>query len=74
MMHFVEVLGRVLVLGRIAATHMPARQTQAQMHPRIAHLDAFFANMYVGVLNLNLIQMRALILHSFSKRPLLPVK
>jgi hypothetical protein len=74
MVHFVKVFSRVLVLGRIAAPHMSARQTQAQMHPGIAHLYAFFANMYVGVLNFNLIQMRALILHGFSRRPRLSVK
>jgi hypothetical protein len=45
---------------------MPARQTQPQMNPRIAHLDAFFANMFVGVLNFDLVEMRALF-HSFSK-------
>src|SRR6266436_6791164 len=65
--HFVKVFSRVLVLGRITTPHMPARQTQAQMDPCIAHLDAFFANMYVGVLDFNLVEMRALILHSFSK-------
>jgi hypothetical protein len=37
------------------------------MNPRIAHLDAFFANMYVGVLNFNLVEMRALILHGSSR-------
>jgi hypothetical protein len=53
---------------------MPARQTQAQMHPRIAHLDALFANMFVSVLNFDLVEMRALILHGFSKRCPLCVK
>jgi hypothetical protein len=57
MLHFPKVFGGVLVLGRITTTHMPARQTQPQMNPRIAHLDAFFANMFVGVLNFNLIEM-----------------
>jgi hypothetical protein len=67
MLHFVEVLSRVFVFGRITAPHMPARQTQAQMHPRITHLDALFAKMYVGVLNFNLVEMRALILHGSSR-------
>ena len=74
MVHFVKVLGRVLVLRRITTPHMSARQTQAQMHPRIAHLDAFFANTYVGVLNFNLVEMRTLILHGFSGWRLLRVK
>jgi hypothetical protein len=46
---------------------MPARQTQPQMNPRIAHLDAFFANMNVGVLNFNLVEMRAFIFHGSSR-------
>jgi hypothetical protein len=46
---------------------MPARQTQPKMNPRIAHLEALFANMYVGVLNFNLVKMRALILHGSSR-------
>jgi hypothetical protein len=57
MLHLPKVFGRVLVLGRITTPHMPARQTQAQMHPRIAHLDALFANMFVSVLNFNLVEM-----------------
>jgi hypothetical protein len=67
MMHFTKVFGRVLVLGRITTPYMPARQTQPQMHPRIPHLDALFANTLVGVLNFNLIEMRALILHGSSR-------
>jgi hypothetical protein len=46
---------------------MPARQTQPQMNPRIAHLDALFANMFVGALNFNLVEMRALIVHGSSR-------
>jgi hypothetical protein len=71
MLHFVKMLGRVPVLGRIAAPYMPARQTQSQMNPGIACFDAFFADMLVGALNLNLIEMRALILHGSSKRSVL---
>jgi hypothetical protein len=34
----VEVLGRVLVLGIVAAAHVPASEAQAQMHPRVPGL------------------------------------
>jgi hypothetical protein len=74
MLHLPKVFGCVLVLGRITTPHMPACQTQPQMNPRIAHLDAFFANMFVGVPNFDLVEMRALILHGSSRRSLLPVK
>src|SRR6185312_897830 len=39
----VKMLRGVLVLRRIAAAHMAARHTQAQMHPGIAHLQALLA-------------------------------
>ena len=66
-MNLVEMLGRMLVLGRVAAPHVPTRQTQPQMNPCITCLNAFFANMLVGVLKLNLVEMGALIFHSSSK-------
>src|SRR5262249_31714157 len=39
----VEMLGRVLVLRRIATANVAAREAHAQMHPRIARLEALFA-------------------------------
>jgi hypothetical protein len=39
----VEMLRRVLVLRRIAASHVSADQTETQMHPGIACLQAVFA-------------------------------
>jgi len=39
-----EVLGGVFIFRRVAATHMTARQTQAQVHPTVAHLQALFAS------------------------------
>jgi hypothetical protein len=66
-MHCVEMLGRVLVLGRVAAPHVSTRQTESQMNPGITRLNAFFANMLVGVLKFNLVEMGALIFHGSSK-------
>src|SRR5215469_4489284 len=43
MLHRVKVLCCVLVLRGVTATHVPAHQALTQMHPRIAHLDAFLA-------------------------------
>ena len=67
MLQFVEMLGRVLVLRRVAAPHVPARQTQAQVDPCITCLNAFLANMLVGILNFDLVEMGALIRHGSSK-------
>jgi hypothetical protein len=44
----VEVLGRVLVLGRITATDMPTFKTKPQVHPGIVHLETFFATLSAG--------------------------
>src|SRR5467141_1315439 len=43
MLRGVKVLGGMLVLGFVAAADVPAGPAQAQMHPRIAHLEAFLA-------------------------------
>jgi hypothetical protein len=59
MLGCVEVFRGVLVLGGIAASHMPAGQAQPQMHPRVAHLDALLATSLIRVLELYLIQMFA---------------
>ena len=39
-----EVRGRVLVLGVVAAGDMPADKTLPQMHPVVADFDAVFAD------------------------------
>jgi len=71
---FVKVLCGVLVLGRVAAPHLSTRQAQAKMNPGIAGLHAFFANMFLCVFYFDLIEMRTLALHAFSKRRLISVK
>jgi len=43
-----EVLRSVLVLGRVAASHMTALQAGAQVHPLIAHRDALLADVHFG--------------------------
>src|SRR5689334_9023814 len=39
----VKMFGGVLVLGRVTAAHMSTNAAEAQMHPRIAYLQALFA-------------------------------
>jgi hypothetical protein len=43
MMRFAEMRSRMAVFGGIAAAHVAAFQTHAQMHPRITRLEAVFA-------------------------------
>ncbi len=43
-----KVLCRVLVLRRVAAADVAARQARAQVHPRVAERDALLANVYLG--------------------------
>ena len=60
-----KVFSRVLVLGRVAAAHVSAFQAQPQMDPPIAQLDAFRANVNIGVSNLDLIEMSTSFRHLF---------
>jgi hypothetical protein len=41
MMFGVEMLSGVTILGIVTASHVAAGETQSQMHPGIAHLQAF---------------------------------
>jgi hypothetical protein len=43
MLRRMEVLGRVFVLGRVAAPDVAAFVTEAQMDPGVSHLQALFA-------------------------------
>jgi hypothetical protein len=53
----VKMLGGMFVLGTVAATDMSARQTQPQMNPTVAHLQALFAALGLGFDGTNLIGM-----------------
>jgi hypothetical protein len=66
MFHFMEVLRRMFVLGRIAAAYVTAFQAQSKMDPAIAQLHALFANMDVGGFELYGIEMTALFRHNSS--------
>jgi len=63
MFHFLEVLGRMLVFRRVAAAYVAAGEAQAQVHPSIAHLHAFFADTLAGCLDFDLIEVRASVMH-----------
>lgn len=59
MLAAMEVLGSVLVLGRIAATHVAAFQAKPQMDPCISGFDAVFTDMLVCAFEFDLIEMSA---------------
>jgi hypothetical protein len=54
----VEVLGGVLVLGRIAAADVTADQAQPQMDPGVSHLKALLATFAAGRDFMDLLYMR----------------
>ena len=56
----VEMLGRMLVLRRIAATHPPTLQAKAQMNPGISRFDAILTHAFVCTGEFELIEMTAL--------------
>ncbi len=70
MMRRVEVLGGMFILRLIAASDVPADQTDPQMDPPIAHRQTLFAAPRTWRDLLNLIQVRArYITHgNFSRR------
>jgi len=55
-----EVLGSVFIFRRIATTNVPAAQTQAKVHPPVAHLQTLFTTLGMGFNVLDLIEMRTL--------------
>jgi hypothetical protein len=64
-LRFVEMLGGMLVLGRIAAAHVPTNETQAQVNPRIAGLNTLFAHMLIRFSYFDLIKVGAFFWHRF---------
>jgi hypothetical protein len=55
-----EMLGRVLILRRIAAADVATFETKAQMNPGVASLHAILTNVLVGLRHVNLIGVFAL--------------
>lgn len=53
------VLAGVLVGGVVAAAHLSAGQTQAQINPIAAYLQAFFTTFGIGGVNLSLLNVGA---------------
>ena len=58
-----EVLGRVSVLGTVAAPDVAAVQTHAQMNPSVTRFQALFTTWGIGPDVANRIEVRALLTH-----------
>jgi hypothetical protein len=65
MLRFMEVLGGMLVLRRVAAANMAAYETQTQVNPRVAGLNAVLTDMFVGFSDFDLIKVGTLFRHRF---------
>jgi hypothetical protein len=61
-----KMFGCVFILGGIAASHVTTRQTQAQVHPAIAGLNAVFADVFAGMGKFYLVEMCTLSCHAAS--------
>ncbi len=67
MLRVVKVLGRVLVLGRVATGGMATNKTHAQVNPRIACLNAVLTHMRIRLSDFDLIKVRAFFWHRFLR-------
>jgi hypothetical protein len=59
MFRFVKVLGRMLILRRVATADLATNKTHAEVNPHVAHLNALLTLMLVRSPDFDLIQMRA---------------
>jgi hypothetical protein len=66
MLRRMEMLGGVLILGRIAAAHVAAGFADSQVDPCVAHFQAFLAAMSSRLDVVDLIEMCACACHVFS--------
>jgi hypothetical protein len=65
MLRFVEMLGRVLVLGRVATTNLPTNEAKTQVNPRITGFDTFLADAFFGFFDFDLIKVGTFFWHQF---------
>ena len=63
MLYLLEMLGGMLILGRIATAYVPTYEAQAQVHPGVSGFHALFADMRFGGFNLDLIEVCTSVVH-----------
>jgi len=64
-LRFVEMLGRMLVLGRVATANVSATEAKTKVNPRVACLGTVFTQVLVGFSYFDLIEMGAIFWHRF---------
>ena len=65
MLGLVKMFRGVLVLGRVATAHMSTAETQTQVNPSVAHLNALLADMFIGFCDFDLVQVSTCFRHRF---------
>jgi hypothetical protein len=65
MLRFVEMLGRMLVLGRVATANVSASEAKAQVNPRVAGLSTVLTHMHMSFSDFDLIEVGAIFWHGF---------
>ncbi len=70
MFRSLKMLCGVFVFRRVAAADVATAQAQPQMHPTVAHLQAFFAALGLWFNGFNLIEVRTVIGHNSSPEEL----
>jgi hypothetical protein len=65
MLGVVEVLGGVLVLGRVTTADLSTDEAHTQVDPGIAHLHALFTDMFLCFSYFDLVKMGAFFRHKF---------
>jgi hypothetical protein len=68
-----KMFGGVFVLGGIAAAYFAAGQAEPQMDPGVTCLDTFFALVFAGVFELDLVDVSAVGAKSFHEAGLLSI-
>lgn len=65
MLRFVEMLSRMLVLGRVATANVSASEAKTQVDPRITRLGTVLTHMFIGFSDFDLIKVGAIFWHRF---------
>jgi hypothetical protein len=65
MVRFVEMLGRMLVLGRVATANVSASEAKAQVNPRVARLGTVLTDMLIRFSDFDLIEVGTIFWHRF---------
>jgi len=60
MFRFVEMLRRMLVLGRVATANVSTNEAKTQVNPSVARFGTVLAHMFIGFSDFDLIKVDAI--------------